>query len=255
MLKPAFFVALALLVPVTAHADQCALNAYDVADRAAALIKRSGRVLEYCASCGDTAPGRSFLVNSVASNRGHVSVNGSDVDLAYLYVETGTNEFRNVGLMTRCGARQVAEFIRNGTPTAPTSSYSPPRPPPVVRATGPDDLAGTWSVSISTRISSCPAVKADTPPTKTSWSIQNVDGSIVVATSSNELVGSNVPKTPTFMAYTLQPKLRPEHAILRLTQFAKDSFSATLVRAETAGTRSRDPVCVIQQDVFGRRAP
>jgi hypothetical protein len=248
----------ALLAPATARADQCAINATVITDQVVTLVKRGSRVLELCEPCGDRAPGTPLEVTAVAVRDGRVSLNGREIDLAYVYIQTRPDEYRNVGLLTRCGAQDVSEYIRRGTPSGPVAGSPrmapPPLPPPLPRASSPDDLVGNWTVAITTRISSCPSVVAGRTGADPMWTIGNADGALTVTTAlGTELSGSNVPKAPKILVYTLQPKDRPERGVLQLSQFTKDRFNGTLLRSEPIGPRGAP--CVTMQDIAARRLP
>ena len=248
----------ALFAPATAHADQCALIKKPVADQAVALVKQSATAVDFCEPCGDRAPGKPYTIATAEIRANQLFVNGAPVDLAYLYVETAPDEYRNVGLSTRCGASEVSEWIRGSKPSGPTPRRHVPRPPmpPPPRATSPDDLAGTWKVRTTTRFSSCTSVRPDAPAVETVWTIGHTGGVLAVSAADGlELAGSSALASPNMLKYTLQPRHRPSSGALLVSQFVKDRFGATLVRSEPVGKQSRDPVCVVLQDVWATRAP
>lgn len=112
-----------------AYADQCQVVEVGVAVRAVQAIQAShGRVLDHCAPCGDPPPSlsRAFTPRAVASGGDSVSIDGTERDLAYLYLEVAPNVFENVALRTGCpadGIPQVWDFT-SGTPRA--RAFGPP---------------------------------------------------------------------------------------------------------------------------------
>jgi hypothetical protein len=246
----------AVFASSTARADQCALNSPPVAATAAKLVKQGATVLDYCEPCGDRAPGKPYTVNTVGLARGELVVNGADVDLAYLFLQTAPGEFRNVGIMTMCGAEDVSEWIRGGKPSGPVartpSRARPPIPPPPPRASGPDDLAGLWNVRITTKYSSCPGVRAGSE--QTTWRITTNGGVLELESADGAMLGGPVEIQPrSTLKATLRPKLHPSGTVLSLSMFFKDQLHGTLVRAKVLAGTARDPVCVVQQELSARR--
>src|SRR6187549_849767 len=95
-------VAAALVAPALAHADQCALNDAKVNANAEKLVTVGARVLEFCEPCREKTPGKPYVVKSVEVKAREVFINGKGQDLAYLYVERGKDEFKNVGALAGC---------------------------------------------------------------------------------------------------------------------------------------------------------
>ena len=244
----------AMLGTGTASADQCALNSAAVNTKAITLIKPGSRVLEYCEPCGDTAPGKSFEVNKVEVKQGQILVNGTGVDLAYLYVEVRTDELHNVGIRAGCGPSQVSDAIIKGRPTAPPPRPSglPPRPAPKPRAIFPDDLVGTWQVVLRTRYSTCPDAATGTDETAT-WTATLTGTDLEIETAIGARLTGAVNQVP--YKFMLQPTQRPSSAVVQLSQYQKDQFVGTAVRSRVTGLRSKDPVCITLQDVSAKRVP
>lgn len=109
------FVGSLLGVAVLARADQCQVVSQDVGDRAVAAIRAShGRVLPHCAPCGDPAPtlAQAFVPREARFTGDAVSVDGQEVDLAYLYLEVAPNLFENIALRAGCPAEEIPEAFR-----------------------------------------------------------------------------------------------------------------------------------------------
>jgi hypothetical protein len=239
----------------TARADQCAKNPKAIAEAAAALVQKGSRVIEYCEPCGDAAPGAPYTVRSVLVRDGQLFVEGSLVDLAYLFVDTGS-EFMNVGLRTQCGATSVSRAIRGGRPTGPVDAKPPTRPgqppsPPPPAPRSPGELTGTWSVRFTTRASSCPAA---TQPTTAEWTIAYTNGVFDLRSDDgSELSGPLDPGGPrSVLRATLKAKRAPSATVVRLTMFKTDHYIGTLVHGE-ATSRASDPICVTWQDIDAKR--
>jgi hypothetical protein len=241
-----------------AHADQCAKNPRSVAEQAAALIKQGAAVVSFCEPCGDIAPGKPYTVQSVAVRDGELLVNGVATDLAYLYLQTGPDEFVNVGMRAGCGPSDVSEAIRGGKPTGtvkrPTSSRPfgrPPSPPSPSRAASAAELAGTWNVRLTTRYSSCPAT---TSPTFSEWTIAYDQGQLDLTSDTGaELDGTLDPGGPSSLfRATLKPKQRPSGTAIHLSMFLKDRLSGWVITSVKTRSAS-DPTCVIYQDLQANR--
>jgi hypothetical protein len=245
---------LALAAAGPALADQCAINSSPVTARAVALVKKGATVLEYCEPCGDKAPGAPYTVTTVDVRGGEVYINGKGIDLAYLYVQTQPDELENVGIATQCGAARVSSRISNGRPIGPPRGPRPSMPPPPPRVTGVDDFAGTWNVRITTQYSSCPKV-APTGSEQVRWVTSNTGLDLALHLPSGTRLAGTIDAKGGFQRSTLRSVLRPSAVALQLSQFSKDSFGGTLIRAEALPGSPRDPVCVIHQNISARREP
>lgn len=239
-----------------AHADQCAINSKSVADSAAALVKKGATVLEYCEPCRDAAPGKPYVVQTVAVKNGELYINGATVDLAYLFLKTGPDEFKNVGLLAGCDASDVSEKITGGKPSGASKRLPPPGgpkapPPPSPRPSSASELAGEWTVRLNTRYSSCINMA---PPGVADWKVTFDNGAVtLVSGDGSELAGAIDNRQPvSLIKATLKPKQRPSSAVLQLTMFVKDRIGGVLIRTEK-GPSPKDPVCVIHQDIQATR--
>ena len=242
----------------SASADQCAKNPQSIADKAAALVKKGATVIEYCEPCRDAAPGKPYTVQSVAVKDGELVINGAMVDLAYLFLEGAPGEFKNVGVMTDCGASGVSASIRGGKPSGPIKSSPstpgkprPPLPPPPPRPSSAAELAGDWNVRLTTRYSSCSSMA---PAAYSEWTITFDAGALgLKSNDGSELAGAVDSKsTGGWFKATLKPKQRPSGGALQLTMFMKDRINGTLLRTQK-GSDPKDPICVIHQDISASR--
>jgi hypothetical protein len=122
------FLALAIsLTGLVASADQCDWNSESDATSARQLIARNKDVMFYCQLCGDSKPSFIAHVESVKTapadstsgqkNPYRIVVLSTDdkknqeVDLAYLYVRTGSNIFANVAQLVGCKSDGAITFI------------------------------------------------------------------------------------------------------------------------------------------------
>jgi hypothetical protein len=147
-------ISLVAAVGGTAHADQCAwLDDGDIAQRARALLARSPKVIAFCEPCGDTAPGvpevaRSVAITHPADGYDEIEINGSAVDLAYMFVQTSPSRYENLALLSGCPATGVSPTLDVAAETtsgvlitadtkpvpAPVAVAAPPAPAPVAPA-------------------------------------------------------------------------------------------------------------------------
>lgn len=243
-------------LPTVARADQCALNNATIAEAAAKLVTPGSKVLEFCEPCGDRAPGAPYAVKKVAVRNGELLVNGNAVDLAYLFVQTDKTEYRNVGLATSCGASRVSAFVRDGKPSGFVASSRPiPRPPSstsLPRATSPSDLAGTWTVKLTTWMTSCPAKPSGPDET---WWIDVQKGQVAITTNGT-LAFEGAASTLTHGSFThsLQARQAASGAVLKLSHSFRDKLWGTIVVGTPTGNPG-DPICVTQLNVSGNRQP
>lgn len=163
----------------TARADQCAWIDADVAAKARAIVERAPKVIDFCEPCGDQAPGephavRSTEVTAADGDFKELRVNGTAVDLAYVFVQTDATHYRNLAALAGCPATgvspslEVAAETKHGVlitadeddvpspitlpaiaaappPPAPAPAVAPPASPAVyVYATTTHEIA--WSV-------------------------------------------------------------------------------------------------------------
>jgi hypothetical protein len=120
---------LASLVASLARADQCQLVDREVAERALRAIRASrGRVLAHCAPCGDPPPslGEAFVPGTVNSTGSSLLVDGTERDLAYLYLEVAPNLFENIALRAGCPAEGIPEVWDFRSGTARPAAFGPP---------------------------------------------------------------------------------------------------------------------------------
>jgi hypothetical protein len=199
----------------------------------------------------------------VAVRNGELLVNGNAVDLAYLFVESSKTEFKNVGVATACGASNVSAVIRDGKPSGMVVNSSrmrtpgtpPPRPPSpntLPRATAPADLVGTWTVKLTTWMSSCPA-KASGPDE--TWWIDVQGGKVAISTSGTlAFEGPASSLTYGSFQHSLQAKQAASGAVLKLSHSFRDKLWGTIIVGTPTGNPN-DPVCVTQFNISGNRQP
>jgi len=140
-----FGIVATMAVSQISFADQCAwLDGDDqkfVTKSAVALINKSADFVEYCEPCKNGGPGKVTSVNSAqfeaAKMNGQtvekfneIILNGKGVDLAYLYVRTGSRVFTNLALLVGCPASGVSPVLY----TAPGKSPTPVSWEDVVKA-------------------------------------------------------------------------------------------------------------------------
>jgi hypothetical protein len=101
-----------------AYADQCEWVDEAVAQKAVALIREAGAVVEWCQPCGEEKPGpprpvTSVEMHNVDDGRSRaIAVNGKDEDLAYLYVRSGSDTWRNASKSSGCPSTGVTSEFR-----------------------------------------------------------------------------------------------------------------------------------------------
>jgi hypothetical protein len=104
-----------------AWADQCIWMSEQQARAAAAYVHVGDRVSDFCEGCGETTPGAPRIVRRVevrpvarAEGFSELDINGTAVDLAYLFVESkqrpGT--FDNLGKLSGCPVQGVSASIQ-----------------------------------------------------------------------------------------------------------------------------------------------
>src|SRR5438477_2550238 len=97
------------------RADQCQIVDADVASWAQKLLVKGASVISYCEPCGDKKPAASTTVSKLdvrdSAGGKEISINGSDVDLAYTFVQTGKSTYSNVAMLVGCPVVKVSSFI------------------------------------------------------------------------------------------------------------------------------------------------
>ncbi len=108
-------IALGLAAGGTARADQCQLVDNDVAEWAPKLLAKGVSFVSQCEPCGDKGPSQPKQVTSIAVRASHganqVAVNGKDIDLAYVFVQTGKLTYTNAALLLGCPTQGVSTSV------------------------------------------------------------------------------------------------------------------------------------------------
>jgi len=229
-----FVLAAVWLSAAVARADQCAAVAPEVAASAAALLKPGLRYLEQCEPCGQSAPGpvrviREVSVSNFDAQLKELLLDGREVDLAYLFLETqpGSRRFLNVARLTRCPAEGVSSQV------APPASFV-------------ERLIGRWSLRYALRESTC---EPESPDLRLSdaWTFGR-DGAAKLALTS-----------ATGRAVSLEP-----HQELLEVSIAFDEPALARLRLELKGDRlegtrqdrvDRAQPCARTFEVTGTRQP
>jgi hypothetical protein len=100
------------------RADQCQLVEQDVADWAVKLLAKGVTFVAQCEPCGDKGPSQPQQVTKISQRAGthdaslrQVVVNGKEIDLAYVFVQTGKLTFTNAALMLGCPTQSVSSTV------------------------------------------------------------------------------------------------------------------------------------------------
>jgi hypothetical protein len=187
----------------TAHADQCAVVTKKQAELAKTYLGTAPGATSYglfCEPCGDPKP-KVGVVQSVSikkAGKGYsVEVNGSALDLAYVYVDGAAapvfgakgSDAVNVGLAIGCSAQGVTKVINMGT--AMWGSIVPNSTHPFVRLDGKTSdaaldlnaLAGSWTVTTLVELSTCSNDIGGTKNT-TTWTATAASSQLKIKSSS-----------------------------------------------------------------------
>ena len=105
-----------VLLADTARADQCEWVDKAAALKAQTIVKKAPLVIHYCEPCGDAAPGapeevKTATVQRIADDYWSLSINGKDVDLAYLFVKTSDARYENLASVAGCPATGVSPSL------------------------------------------------------------------------------------------------------------------------------------------------
>jgi hypothetical protein len=162
-----FVAAVAVIAGATkpAEADQCQGVTKKQAEAAKAQLSTGMKAYaKFCGPCGDAKPQVGTAVNIEVKKSGKsydVVVDGTSIDLAYVYTPSDgkANEATNLALRAGCKAVGVPERIDLGT--AQWWLVIPKSTDRFVRVDGKTAgidvaaLAGTWNVSMLTELSTC----------------------------------------------------------------------------------------------------
>ena len=125
-MKSMIAVLLFTLLSGVAQADQCQWNSNTDAQSAFALINLHKEVMHFCQNCGDNRPSFISAIDSVATAQAKMAGQKypyrsvvltkdgkkQEVDLAYLYVRTGSDIFANVAQLVGCPSEGAVTFIQ-----------------------------------------------------------------------------------------------------------------------------------------------
>jgi hypothetical protein len=136
----------------TARADQCAYLDRSTALRAADEIRRHPTLVELCEPCGDRVPGvpataTSVVVRPVDEGRFfEVAVDGDGIDLAYTFVQSTAERYRNLAAVAGCPATGVSASLRidQAIPLEPAAVVGPPA---VFYVVGSPPSIAPWVIS------------------------------------------------------------------------------------------------------------
>jgi hypothetical protein len=236
-----------VFTPTVASADQCALISTQTADRAVELARKSTRMIEFCEPCTGGVMRGPFTINKVERGARQVEINGKPVDLAYVFIHTKGDEYKNLGLAVGCGATNVSKVVRSTkqaqTPPPPPPPFTPRAPMP--RIASADDIGGTWTVSIRGSLSTCGPAPAQR---KETWTITIANGSISLMTEQGrELVAPTAALVHNSIRVDLKDRQQPQSGVLQVNQSLKDHFYGRLLHVEKG--------CAVAFDVMGTRTP
>ncbi len=248
-------VATAALGSSVASADQCQLVDSQVATRAAELARKSSSVIEFCEPCRGGVQRGPFSIGKVEIKNRQVEINGVAIDLAYTFVHTSGGEYTNLALAAGCAAHGVSRTIRSTQ--SPQPPLAPPQPrvpaaprPTMARVTAPEDLGGTWKVSVRGTVSTCGALPA---MRNAVWTLAIADGTLsLMMDAGRELVAPLPVLERQSLRVELQDPKQPQAVVLQANQSLKDHFYGKLVQVERG---SRGTSCATVYDVMANRAP
>lgn len=115
-LKKALALCLMLIFPAIAMADQAAYIKQTEANRAVALLKTQKQIKHFCNPCDDKTV-RAEDVNTVEAvptgdeNTWEVKVNGTGIDLAYVYFQDKKGRWKNVAKELHIKVDDVPKFL------------------------------------------------------------------------------------------------------------------------------------------------
>ena len=114
-------------------ADQCAWISQDQAARAAGKVKVGEIILKFCEPCGDREPAE-HRVTSVrsrpvkdASAYWELVINDRPVDIAYVFVPSGSGTFRNLAGLAGCKTTGVSRVLDHSATSRDPARETPPR--------------------------------------------------------------------------------------------------------------------------------
>lgn len=167
-----------------AHADQCAwLEDAAMLELAVTRLHTAGSYIGLCEPCGETIPGPpqavgKIEVRKVSQAARVLSIDGRDLDLAYVYVETAPQRYENLAVLTGCPVDGVSPTLTVNAETstgvmlfpgdaAPTdSSPGSPTPDPTVARTCPSAPAMSQASPPALAV---PTISVVVQPSPTPW--------------------------------------------------------------------------------------
>jgi hypothetical protein len=192
----------------TARADQCAWVTEAQAQKAQSILTGATKFIDFCEPCGDAAPGTPQKIENVnidtpSDGYRELTVNGKEIDLAYVFVKTSEHEYTNLAKLTGCPATGVSPSLaiesetKDGVMITADTKAPPPPPPPQM-----------------TPVTSVPAYTILPPPTPppqvyvyTTVSREVPWLAIALAAGGGFITGSAT--TPTLLAIRRRRAMRP----------------------------------------------
>lgn len=247
-------VATAALGSSVASADQCQLVDSQVAARAVELARKSSSVIELCEPCRGGVQRGPFSIEKVEIKNRQVEINGEAVDLAYTFLHTSGGEYTNLAMAAGCPAKGVSRTIRSTQAPQPPMAPLPPRVPAaprpaIARVSAPEELGGTWNVSVRGTVTTCAALPAKRNAT---WTIAIADGTLSLIMDGRELVAALPALERQSVRVDLKDAKQPQASVLQVNQSLKDHFYGKLVQVERG---ARGASCATVYDVMANRAP
>ena len=104
------------ILSTSAMADQCEWISGEQARAAISQLRLGKKFISYCEPCGNAqGPAQvitSFDVSLVDDGKYHaVWINGKTVDLAYVFIQTNGNIYKNLSDLANCPAEEVSESL------------------------------------------------------------------------------------------------------------------------------------------------
>ena len=154
-----------LLGGSTARADQCQwLDDRAVAARALRELENHPEIITLCEPCGEVAPGdprraEQIFVRPVDDHASEVMIDGVGVDLAYTYVRTSEQQYRNLAALAGCATDGVSPSLRVDPAAGGVLIRADQAPPPIMPG-----LPVTSMPPVAAPVPAAPTILVVSPP-------------------------------------------------------------------------------------------
>ena len=248
-------------VSTGAWADQCEALSANVARTAARILPKGTRFTRFCAPCGDKHPGPIEVVSNIeivkTGDHFEIAVNGSPVDLAYIFVVTrASSDARgevghNAAMMSGCQAAGVDVWITLAPSAGTWSGYfDQAQEQQEARRRLVSTITGTWSITTQTQLTTCQGDAANAKAVN-AWVVSANGQQLHAKSTSGATFTGRLDSSGRCIWF--QSDAAPSSVLTQLCVQDGNTLSGRQVAGAVTGKRG-DPVCETFRTVAATKA-